>query len=107
MITNAPAYLLPKPMAVLRSLVADRDDLLSSLGWTALAALGGFAASALIGVLIAILLSTSTVLRRAFYPYTVFFQTVPIIAIAPMLVILMGFGLLPVVVWRSSSRFSR
>ena len=97
-ITGAPAYLLPKPLAVLRSLIANRDQLLPSLGWTALAALGGFASIAVVGVFIAVLLSTSTLLRRAFYPYTVFFQTVPIIAIAPMLVILMGFGILPVVV---------
>jgi len=97
-ITHAPAYLLPKPIAVLHSLIANGDQLLPSLGWTALAAVGGFLASAIVGVLIAICLSTSALLRRAFYPYTVFFQTVPIIAIAPMLVIWVGFGIRPVVI---------
>lgn len=97
-ITHTPPYLLPRPWAVLRSLVVNRDRLLPSLGWTALAALSGFAASTLTGILIAVLLSASNFLRRAFYPYTVFFQTVPIIAIAPMLIIWVGFGIKPVVV---------
>lgn len=83
-VTHTPDYLLPMPTAVIRSLLTDRR-LLSSLGWTALAALSGFAASGVLGVLIAITLSASPILRRAFYPYTLFFQTVPIVAIAPML----------------------
>jgi NitT/TauT family transport system permease protein len=95
---SLPAYLLPRPWAVMRSMVENRDRLLPSLGWTAMAAISGFVASALIGVLIAILLSSSSFLRRAFYPYTVFFQTVPIVAIAPMLIIWVGFGIKPVVV---------
>jgi NitT/TauT family transport system permease protein len=49
--------------------------------------------SALLGVIVAMLLSTSRLVQRAFYPYTVFFQTVPIIAIAPMLVLWFDFGL--------------
>jgi NitT/TauT family transport system permease protein len=95
---SLPAYLLPRPWAVMRSMVENTDRLLPSLGWTAMAAISGFVASTLIGVLIAILLSSSSFLRRAFYPYTVFFQTVPIVAIAPMLIIWVGFWIKPVVV---------
>lgn len=97
-VMHTPVYLLPRPSAVLRSLVVDREDLMSSLGWTALAALIGFAASAILGVSIAIILSTSALLRRAFYPYTLFFQTVPIVAIAPMLLFWLRSGLEPVAV---------
>lgn len=96
-LTNAP-WLLPGPAAVLRCFVADSDALIPSLGWTTLAALGGFLASMLVGILIAIVLSASPLLRRAFYPYTLFFQTVPIVAIAPMLIIWLGVGLGPVAV---------
>jgi NitT/TauT family transport system permease protein len=70
-----------------------RESLLNALANTAKAALVGFTLSALVGVVIAILLSTSRLVQRAFYPYTVFFQTVPIIAIAPMLVLWFDFGL--------------
>jgi NitT/TauT family transport system permease protein len=97
-LTDAPPWILPRPGAVLRSLVADRDKLLPSLGWTALAAISGFVVSAIFGILMAVVLSASPLLRRAFYPYTLFFQTVPIVAIAPMLIIWLGFGLEPVAV---------
>jgi NitT/TauT family transport system permease protein len=55
-------------------------------------ALLGFLLSALVGTLAAIVLSTSRLLERAFYPYTVFLQTVPIVAIAPLLVLWFGAG---------------
>lgn len=97
-VTNAPPWLLPRPGAVFGSFVRDSDKLIPSLGWTALAAVSGFAVSAIIGVVIAIALSASPLLRRAFYPYTLFFQTVPIVAIAPMLIIWLGVGLGPVAV---------
>lgn len=97
-LTHAPPWLFPRPIAVLRSFVNDWDKLLPSLGWTALAALAGFIASAIAGVAIAIALSASPLMRRAFYPYTLFFQTVPIVAIAPMLIIWLGVGLEPVAV---------
>jgi NitT/TauT family transport system ATP-binding protein len=91
---HIPPYLLPTPAAILRSLVLDsRAELLAALGWTAVVSLLGFAISALAGVLIALALSASSVLRRAIYPYTIFFQTVPIISIAPLLVIWIGAGL--------------
>src|SRR5688572_32333468 len=54
--------------------------------------------SAITGVLLAIALSSSPWVQRALYPYAVFFQTVPIISVAPLLVIWVGFGLKTVVV---------
>ena len=89
-----PPYLLPRPTAILKSLaVEDRGELLAALGWTTAVSLMGFAISALAGVAVAVALSASTVLRRAIYPYTIFFQTVPIISIAPLLVIWIGAGM--------------
>jgi NitT/TauT family transport system permease protein len=84
---EVPAYLLPRPTAVLQTLAADAGALLSSVAATAKAALAGFVASAVFGVFAAVILSSSLMVRRAFYPYTVFFQTVPIIAIAPLLIL--------------------
>lgn len=85
-------YLLPAPSSVLATLVRDADDLLGAAGRTSLAAVAGFALSALCGLLIAMLLVSSRRVQRALYPYAVFFQTVPIIAIAPLLVIWFGLG---------------
>jgi NitT/TauT family transport system permease protein len=83
------SFLIPAPSSVLASLIHE-PDLWSATWDTATASLMGFGMSAVIGVAIAILLSSGTWIRRAFYPYAVFFQTVPIIAIAPLLVIWVG-----------------
>jgi len=90
--------IFPSPLEVWRAFDERREDLLASLWSTAKAALIGFALSAVAGISIAILLSTSRLVQRAFYPYTIFFQTVPIIAVAPLLVMWFGFGLKPVAV---------
>jgi NitT/TauT family transport system permease protein len=92
-----PAYLVPAPSQVLKVFATDHD-LWKATGETALASVVGFVLSALVGLLIAIALSSSRWVQRMFYPYAVLFQTVPIIAIAPMLVIWVGYGLPTVIV---------
>jgi NitT/TauT family transport system permease protein len=84
---RVPRYLLPRPTAVVETLATDAGPLLAAVGSTAKAALAGFVASAAFGVLAAVALSSSRLVRSAFYPYTVFFQTVPIIAVAPLLIL--------------------
>lgn len=86
-------YVLPAPSAVLEAIKTRHADLLASSVSTAKAAVIGFSLSVVVGVTLAVLLSTSRWVQRAFYPYTVFFQTVPIVAIAPLLVIWFDFGL--------------
>ncbi len=85
-----PSFLVPAPSTVITSMFHDWPELWRATFDTAMAAVVGFAMSALIGTLIAIVLSSATWVERAFYPYAVFFQTVPIIAIAPLLVIWFG-----------------
>jgi NitT/TauT family transport system permease protein len=87
-----PSYLIPAPSEVMGSLIDDRLEL-AIAAWTTLSsALIGLLLSFTVGTLFAIALSSSDLARRAFYPYAVFFQTVPIISIAPLLVIWFGFG---------------
>jgi NitT/TauT family transport system permease protein len=90
-------YLLPAPSAVFRAMIDGRPELLRALVATSAAAVTGFAMSAVTGIAIAVLLSSSRFVERAFYPYAVFFQTVPLIAIAPLLVIWFGYGLQTVI----------
>jgi NitT/TauT family transport system permease protein len=85
-------FIVPAPSAVIHSLIDDRAEFLDAFYSTSTAALIGLALSFVIGTSFAILLSLSELLRRAFYPYAIFFQTVPIISIAPLLVIWFGFG---------------
>ena len=91
-------FLLPRPSTEFNTIVRDGADLWPAAGETALAAVVGFAASAIVGVWAAVLLSSARWVQRAFYPYAVFFQTVPIIAIAPLLVVWIGYGLRTVAV---------
>jgi NitT/TauT family transport system permease protein len=93
-----PAFLLPPPSAVAAAAAEGAAPLVRAALTTARAALLGFGLSAVIGVLAAIVLATSRPLERALYPYTVFLQTVPIVAIAPLLVIWFGPGLRAVTV---------
>jgi NitT/TauT family transport system permease protein len=92
---NKP-FLLPTPGAVARVTVDRHAELLASLWTTTEAALIGFLGSAVCGIAVGMLLAASPLIRRAFYPYTVFFQTVPIVAIAPLMMIWCGPGLLAV-----------
>ena len=87
-----PPYIVPAPSDVLHSLSEDRAELLVAMGNTLFGALIGLALSFVTGLCAALFLSTSDLAKRAFYPYAVFFQTVPIISIAPLLVIWFGFG---------------
>jgi len=86
------SFLIPAPSQVIESLIRDWPELWSAMLNTADASLAGFAMSIVIGSLIAIAMSSAPWVQRAFYPYAVFFQTVPIIAIAPLLVIWFGWN---------------
>src|SRR5665213_3512974 len=94
---TVPSYLVPAPSAVLRALFDSRDELAVAFAKTSDATLVGFVLSTVTGIAIAVLLSSSRAIQRAFYPYAVFFQTVPIIAIAPLLVIWFGYGMKTVI----------
>lgn len=91
------AFLMPSPLAVLQSLANDRAELVAALGITALGACLGFLLSVLVGSLAALVLSLSRWTMSALYPYAVMLQTIPIIAVAPLLVIWFGYGLPTVV----------
>lgn len=88
-----PAYLFPAPSQVVLALLQDPGTFLAAFASTSIASLAGFLLSAIVGICIAVVLSASTFVRKVFLPYAIFFQTVPIIAIAPLLVIWFGYGL--------------
>lgn len=87
-----PAYLIPAPTEVLSSLYQNSGKLWRAAAETGLCALAGFSLSLFVGILLGALLSSSQIAQKIFYPYAVFFQTVPIISIAPLLVIWFGYG---------------
>ncbi len=85
-------FVLPSPWRVLCALLDDpRPFLIGSLE-TALSATLGFLIAVIVGVLLASVLSLSRVVERSVYPLTLLFQMVPLIAIAPLLVLWFGYG---------------
>src|SRR5579864_3857791 len=91
------AFLVPPPSAIFETVLRDWRELFLALAKTSAGAILGFALSTFVGIAIAVFLSSSRRVQEAFYPYAVFFQTVPIIAIAPLLVIWFGYGMRTVV----------
>lgn len=87
------AWLVPTPTSVARSMTDNFAELRDATWQTLKGATIGFALAGLIGVLCAVALSSAVWVRRMFYPLAVFMQTVPIIAIAPLLVIWIGFDI--------------
>ena len=85
-----PSIILPSPIAVMKALWLERVVLLKASWVTLQAAAVGLICSAVFGSFIAIVFSQSSLLRVALYPYVIFLQTVPIVAIAPLLIIWSG-----------------
>lgn len=86
------AYLLPAPSDVYATTIELWPEIWNATLSTLSSIVWGLAASFTIGVTLAIGFFAVPILRRAILPFCVFFQTVPIIAIAPLLVIWFGFG---------------
>jgi NitT/TauT family transport system permease protein len=91
-IFHVQPYMLPPPGAVARAVGARFPSLLTSLAITAIESAGGLAASVVFGTLIALVFAQSRWVRKMFYPYTLLLQTVPIIAIAPLILMWVGAG---------------
>ena len=88
-------FLVPAPSEIAQALWEDRA-LLADNAWVTLQeVLAGFALAVAAGVGFAIVLHLSPTLRRAFYPLLVASQTVPIVVVAPILVVWLGFGIGP------------
>ncbi len=85
--------LLPTPLAVWSALVVQRDILWGHTLVTLYETMVGFAAALVTGLLFGALIDATPGLRRALYPLLVTSQTIPIITLAPLLVLWFGFGL--------------
>jgi ABC-type nitrate/sulfonate/bicarbonate transport system permease component len=97
-VRDTPAWLLPPPSAIGQSLVDDRSMLLEHTLATAQAALIGFGIAFLIGVGSAIAITSTRVLERSLYPVIIATNAIPVIAIAPLLLIWFGYGLTPKII---------
>ena len=91
-------YLIPEPLAVIHQMINQWPHLWRETLVTTYAALGGFALSIVFGIPIAMLIAYSKLVESYVYPLLVFSQSVPKIAVAPLLVVWFGFGIFPKII---------
>lgn len=89
------AFILPTPMQIIERIGADYKLLIANSLVTLFETLAGFALAAIAGVGTAFAIFYSRVFERAFYPLLVAMQTVPKVALAPLLVLYLGYDFAP------------
>ncbi|MBI2846797.1 MAG: ABC transporter permease [Chloroflexi bacterium] len=96
--TRVPRWLLPTPTDI-GSAMASSWELLLKHTWVTFQEVAlGFAVSLIVGIGLALAIAYSKVVERGMYPFVIASQTIPIIAIAPLLLIWFGYGLVPKVI---------
>jgi NitT/TauT family transport system permease protein len=92
---RVPAYLLPAPTVVLAEVGRQWRLLLTHAGTTIGEVLVGFLVSTVVGILLGLAVVSWRLVEEAIYPILISAQTIPKVAVAPLLVIWFGFGVLP------------
>lgn len=95
---DVPAYIVPSPAEIIVELVAEGPWLVADLGWTMLEAVLGFLIGSGLAFLTSVLFVRVKVIEHAAFPWAIVLQTIPIVAIAPLLTIWFGYTLVPKVV---------
>jgi ABC-type nitrate/sulfonate/bicarbonate transport system permease component len=97
-IFQLPLYLLPAPTKVVSAFAGNISVILTHSVITLTEALIGMMIAAVLGLLLAFMMDARPSFKRAVHPLMVISQTVPVIVLAPLFIIYLGFGLLPKVV---------
>ena len=90
-----PAYMLPSPVEVIKAFSADFQIIMKHALVTMEEALSGLLIGIILGFIISVLMDRFPFLYKALYPVLIITQTIPTIAIAPLLVLWMGFSVAP------------
>ena len=93
-----PGFMLPSPIDVGEALVSDFPLLMHHAGVTLLEAFLGLVAGVLLGFCCAALMDTFPLVKSALYPILVLTQTIPPVAIAPLLILWFSYGIVPKVI---------
>ena len=91
-------FLLPGPLKVAEAFVTDIDMVFTGAWITFQEALYGYLLAIVIGITSAAIMSQSKILERSFYPYAILLQTVPVVAVAPLIVLWFGFEMRSVII---------
>ncbi len=93
-----PVYLLPAPTRIVQTFLARPGYFLSALSVTIIEAMGGLLIGGLVGILVAALVSLRPNLERGVMTLAILVKSTPLAAIAPLLTIWLGFGIVPKII---------
>jgi ABC-type nitrate/sulfonate/bicarbonate transport system permease component len=93
-----PSWLLPAPSEIWQETIAGWPNYRHHIGSTIQLTVTGFSIGCMVGLLVAIALHLMPGVRDAFYPLMILSQNIPIIVLAPLLVIWFGFGMMPKII---------
>lgn len=91
----APRYMLPSPVQIIKAFVGDFGVLAGHAGITLAEALIGLLIGLVFAVVLSVFMERFSVVYRCAYPLLILSQTIPSIALAPLLVLWMGYGMAP------------
>ncbi|RGY96918.1 ABC transporter permease [Clostridium sp. AM58-1XD] len=94
-IAGIPLYVLPSPTEVAAALFADGKNLAGHAFVTVMEALAGMGIAFVMAAFLGIAMDSFPSVKRGIYPLLVVTQTVPMIVLAPILIIYLGFGMAP------------
>jgi ABC-type nitrate/sulfonate/bicarbonate transport system permease component len=94
-LNDTPRWMLPPPSAIIESFRTDWESLLRHTRVTLVEVLLSFGLGLAAGIATGVAIDSSAILRRAIYPLIIASQTIPMVALAPLMLIWFGYGLLP------------
>ncbi|MER8634034.1 ABC transporter permease [Mesorhizobium opportunistum] len=95
---GVPTYIVPTPTAIFGTFQKNFALLMDNLRPTLIEALAGFVIGNLAAVLLAVLFVHSRILQAAYFPIVLFFNTIPILALSPIIILIFGLGMTPKIV---------
>lgn len=90
-----PKFMLPSPLDVVNAFIKDFSLLMQHAGTTLTEAFYGLTLGILLGFIFAVIMDSFDIAYKSIYPVIIITQTVPTVAIAPLLVLWLGYGILP------------
>lgn len=90
-----PKFMLPSPLDVVKAFIFDFPLLMNHARTTLLEAFFGLAIGVSLGFMVAVIMDRFHFIYKAFYPILIITQTIPTVAIAPLLVLWLGYGMAP------------
>lgn len=92
---TVPKFMLPSPLDVVKAFIGDFPLLMQHTGTTLSEAFWGLSLGVMLGFAVAVVMDRFEIAYKAIYPVLVITQTIPTVAIAPLLVLWLGYGILP------------